>query len=239
MHPVQTLRKYRRLQRYRQVSFVLFKYGFEDIVERLGASPFWQRFRKRRAAETTPTPVRLRQAIAELGPTFVKFGQLLSTRPDLLPEPYITELARLQDQVSPFPTVEAERLLQEELNRPSQLLFEFFSPRPLASGSIAQVHEARLPDGKRVAVKIQRPGIHRVIESDLAILEELANLVEKHLPEFRLLQPRNLLDQFARTIRRELDFVAEAQAMECFRRNFAGDPTRFIPAVHWRYTTNR
>jgi ubiquinone biosynthesis protein len=239
MHPVQTLRKYRRLQRYRQVSFVLFKYGFEDIVERLGASPFWQRFRKRRAAETTPTPVRLRQAIAELGPTFVKFGQLLSTRPDLLPEPYITELARLQDQVSPFPTVEAERLLQEELNRPSHVLFEYFSPRPLASGSIAQVHEARLPDGKRVAVKIQRPGIHRVIESDLAILEELANLVEKHLPEFRLLQPRNLLDQFARTIRRELDFVAEAQAMECFRRNFAGDPTRFIPAVDWRYTTNR
>ncbi|GAB4230127.1 MAG: AarF/UbiB family protein [Acidobacteriota bacterium] len=239
IRPLLAVKRYRRLRRYRQVTFVLVKYGFDDIVERLGASPFWPGFRRRRKATRVPTPRRLRFALTELGPTFIKFGQLLSTRPDLLPESYIAELSRLQDQVPPFSFPEVERIVAEELHLPVTRLFASFERDPVASGSIAQVHRATLGSGATVAVKIQRPAIPGIIEADLAILEELADLVERHLPELRLFRPRALVDQFARTIRRELDFVAEAQAMECFRRNFENDPTRFVPKVYWELTTPR
>lgn len=177
--------------------------------------------------------------LADLGPTFVKFGQVLSTRPDILPDRYIAELTRLQDRVPPFPVAEVRRIFREDLGREPEVLFSTFDPEPIASGSIAQVHRATLSDGTPVAVKVQRPGIHRLIETDLAILEELTGLFERHVPELRIFRPKELVQQFARSIRRELDFILEAQAMERFRRNFIDDRTRFIPAVHWDYTTLR
>ncbi len=239
IQPLKAIRTYRRFKRYRQVTFTLVKFGFGDIADRIGANPLWGRFRRGQSSSEIPTPQRLRMALANLGPTFVKFGQLLSTRPDILPEKYLLELEKLQDHVSPFPLKEVRRIFIEELGKDPESTFAEFETDPIASGSIAQVHRAGLSDGTKVAVKVQRPGIVRLIETDVEILEELAGLMEKHIPESRLFRPSELVRQFARTIRRELDFVAEAQAVERFRRNFSDDPTRFVPAVHWEETTSR
>ncbi len=238
IRPLKTLQAYRRLRRYRQVMVVLVKYGFGDVVDRLGSGTVRGRILRRGPREISSAQ-RLRMALAELGPTFVKFGQLLSTRPDILPEHYIHELEKLQDEVPPFPFEQVEAVFLEELGKRPGELFAVFEQTPFASGSIAQVHKALLDSGRRVAVKVQRPGIPSLIETDLAILAELASLAEKHVPELRWFRPADLVDQFARTIRRELDFVAEAQAIERFRRNFEGDPARFVPALHWQYTTSR
>ncbi len=239
IRPLRTLKAYRRLRRYRQVTVVLFKYGFDDVVDRIGAAPFWGRFRRKTSDHDIPTPRRLRLALTDLGPTFVKFGQLLSTRPDILPDKYIAELEKLQDEVTPFAAPEVRRIFGEELNRNPDQVFGSFEQTPFASGSIAQVHRASLSDGSPVAVKVQRPGIQRLIETDLAILEELTALLERRVRELRWLRPRDLVRQFARSIRRELDFIVEAQAIERFRLNFEGDPNRFVPRVHWDFSTSR
>ena len=238
IQPLSALRAYRRIKRYRQVTFTLAKYGFGDISERVGLGSLRSRL-KGTAHTVTVTPQRIRMALVDLGPTFVKFGQLLSTRPDIVPERYIQELEKLQDEVLPFDFAEVRKTFEDELGALPEDLFQEFSEPVLASGSIAQVHKARLPSGEWVAVKVRRPGIRRLIETDLAILFDFAALVERHIPEWRWLQPVNLVDQFARTIRRELDFQAEGQAIERFRRHFEGDPTRFIPRVHWSVTSER
>ncbi|MFZ0430746.1 MAG: AarF/ABC1/UbiB kinase family protein [Acidobacteriota bacterium] len=239
IQPLRAVSAYRRLRRYRQVTFTFVRFGFDDLVDRVGPSSIWGRIRKRGARRDTPTPERLRLVLAELGPTFVKFGQVLSTRPDILPDKYIAELSKLQDRVPPFPIEEVRRIFREDLGKEPEALFRTFDPEPLASGSIAQVHRATLEDGTKVAVKVQRPHIHRQIETDISILEEITGLVERHIAELRVFRPHELVSQFARSIRRELDFVIEAQAVERFRKNFADDPTRFIPAVHWEHTTAR
>ena len=240
IQPFNAVRAYRRLKRYRQVTFTLARYGFGDIADRIGFSSLLKRGLKGKAKPAvSPTPQRIRTALVELGPTFVKFGQLLSTRPDILPEQYIRELEKLQDDVPPFPFPEVRAIFREELKGDPEEVFEDFEKTPFASGSIAQVHKARTPSGSIVAVKVQRPGIPRLIETDLHILADLARLIERHVPELRWLQPGELVEQFARTIRRELDFLAEAQSTERFRRNFKDDPTRFIPSVHWRFTSAR
>ncbi len=240
IQPLRAVRTYRRLKRYRQVTFTLARYGFGDIADRIGFSSLLKRGLKGKAKPAvSPTPQRIRTALVELGPTFVKFGQLLSTRPDILPERYIRELEKLQDDVLPFPYDEVRAIFREELKSEPEDLFDNFETTPFASGSIAQVHKARTPAGSVVAVKIQRPGIPRLIETDLHILADLAGLIERHIPELRWLQPGELVEQFSRTIRRELDFLAEAQAIERFRRNFKDDPTRYIPGVHWQFTSAR
>ncbi|MFB3902090.1 MAG: ABC1 kinase family protein [Acidobacteriota bacterium] len=240
IQPLSAVRTYRRLKRYRQVTFTLAKYGFGDIADRIGFSSLLKRGLKGKAKPAvSPTPQRIRTALVELGPTFVKFGQLLSTRPDILPERYIRELEKLQDDVDPFSYDQVRTVLKEELKGDPEALYEEFEKSPFASGSIAQVHRARIRSGARVAVKVQRPGIQRLIETDLHILADLARLIERHIPELRWLQPGEIVEQFGRTIRRELDFLAEAQSMERFRRNFKDDPTRFIPQVHWQFTSAR
>ncbi len=240
IQPLSAVRTYRRLKRYRQVTFTLARYGFGDIADRIGFSSLLKRGLKGKVKPAvSPTPQRIRTALVELGPTFVKFGQLLSTRPDILPERYIHELEKLQDDVPPFPFPEVRAIFREELKGDPEEVFEDFEKTPFASGSIAQVHKARTPSGSIVAVKVQRPGIPRLIETDLHILADLARLIERHVPELRWLQPGELVEQFARTIRRELDFLAEGQSTERFRRNFKDDPTRFIPSVHWRFTSAR
>jgi ubiquinone biosynthesis protein len=240
IQPFSAVRTYRRLKRYRQVTFTLARYGFGDIADRIGFSSLLKRRLKGKAKPAvSPTPQRIRTALVELGPTFVKFGQLLSTRPDILPERYIRELEKLQDEVPPFPFEEVRAIVGEELKSNLEDLFQDFEQTPFASGSIAQVHKARTPAGSIVAVKVQRPGIPRLIETDLHILADLARLIDRHVPELRWVQPGELVEQFGRTIRRELDFLAEAQSAERFRRNFTNDPTRFIPAVHWQFTSAR
>jgi ubiquinone biosynthesis protein len=182
---------------------------------------------------------RLREMLDELGPTFVKFGQLLSMRPDVLPPDIIAELRGLQDDVRPFPYELAAQTIEEDLGQPVERLFLDFEETPMAAASIGQVHRAVLPNGHRVAVKVQRPGAPRQIEADLSLLYQAARLAKDRVRALDFINTHELVDEFARAIRQELDYRLEARNAETFRRNFAGHPHVTIPRVYWSYTRTR
>ena len=182
---------------------------------------------------------RLREMLDELGPTFVKFGQLLSTRPDVLPPDIIAELRGLQDDVRPFPVGDVEKVIAEELGLSVDKLFTEFDVRPVAAASIGQVHRATLPNGRRVAVKVQRPGAPRQIEADLALLYQAARLAKERVRALDFIDARQLVDEFARSIRQELDYRLEARNAATFHHNFAGHPHVRVPRVFWSYTRSR
>lgn len=229
-----------QLRRLRDIAQVLVKYGFQDAAARLRLVPRPRKgpFKGQRAHQRLATARRLRQALEDLGPTFVKFGQALSTRADLLPPDFIAEFEKLQDDVPPMPGGLAEATIAAELGRTTSDLFAEFEPEPIAAASIAQVHRARLRSGERVAVKIRRPGIGPTIEGDLALLGQLARLAERYLADAELLQPTRLVREFARAIRREQDLAREGRTIDRFRQNFAGDDTVFVPRVIWDRTTS-
>jgi ubiquinone biosynthesis protein len=236
---------YRNMKRYRQIFTVLLKYGFEDVVERLKLDTIIKFGRKisRRARATEKyehmtTAQRLRMALADLGPTFIKLGQVLSTRPDLVPLNFVKELEKLQDKAPPFSSDEAMKIVSAQLNKPIAEIFLSFSEEPIAAGSIAQVHRASLLNGQPVAVKIQRPKINSIIETDINILFDLANLVEKYFPESDLYDPKGIVNEFAKTIRSELDFVREGRNIDRFRHYFKNDKTIYLPQVYWDDTTS-
>jgi ubiquinone biosynthesis protein len=181
----------------------------------------------------------LREMFDELGPTFVKFGQLLSTRPDVVPPDIILELRKLQDDVTPFPYAQVEEVVQSELGLPIEKLFVEFSAQPLAAASIGQVHEALLPNGRRVAVKVQRPNAPRQIEADLSLLYQAAKISKERVRALDFVDARALVDEFARSIRQELDYRNEARNAQTFHRNFAGHPHVHVPRVIWSYTRAR
>jgi len=227
---------YHDLRRYSHIVTVFVRYGFGDILYRLKARYYapWQRkvFKKEgKAIESLSTPERIRLAFEELGLTFIKFGQVLSSRPDLLPQDFIKELSKLQDDVPPFPFRDAKAIIEEQLSQSLTELFEFFEEKPVAAASLAQVHRARTKAGDDVAVKVQRPGIEDIIETDIRILHDLATLAERHLPESRYYEPVRIVDEFARAIRRELDFVREGRNIDRFRKYFEGDETVYISKV--------
>jgi ubiquinone biosynthesis protein len=181
----------------------------------------------------------LREMLDELGPTFVKFGQLLSMRPDVLPPDIIAELRGLQDDVSPFPYEEAAQVIEESLGQPVERLFSEFDPVPMAAASIGQVHRAVLPNGRTVAVKVQRPGAPRQIEADLNLMYQAARLAKERVRALDFIDAKGLVDEFARAIRQELDYRLEARNAETFRKNFAGHPHVKVPRVYWTYTRPR
>jgi ubiquinone biosynthesis protein len=232
-------RRLRSIARFRQIAVVLAKYGFGEVLSRLHLPLHLRGLFRRRSAVAASGPERLIMALEELGPTFVKFGQILSTRSYLLPPEYAKALARLQDRVSPFGFDDVERIIIDELGaRPSDL-FKDFDEAPFASASIAQVHRATLPTGDKVCVKVQRPGVRETLELDIMILEDLARLLEGYVPESRQYDPTGLVKEFERTSRREVDFTTEAANLTVFSRNFADDPDVCIPRVHMKVSTSR
>jgi len=238
-------RTYRHVKRYRQILSVLFKYGFGELVDRLNIEQYLEIgiqivSRKRREKILTLSRAeRVKMVLEELGPTFIKMGQILSTRPDLLPADIIQELVKLQDDVPPFPFSEVKRIVESELRTPLHELFEDFDEHPVAAASIGQVHRACIAEGEPVAVKVQRPNVSRAIEIDLEIILHLATLMEKHLEGWAIHRPTRIVDELARTLEKELDYGIEASHMERFARQFATDPTVYVPKVYRQATTTR
>ena len=238
-------RTYRHLNRYRQILTVLFKYGFGDLVDVLKIEQYLEiglqmiSRKRREQAERLTRSERVRMALEELGPTFIKLGQVLSTRPDLVPVQFIEELSKLQDHVPPFPYAEVAQIIESELGAAPGDIFRHFEETPLAAASIGQVHRAQLKDGEEVAVKVQRPGIRKIIEVDLEIMLHLASLMERHLEEFQVNRPVRIVEEFARTLEKEIDYTIEASHIERFARQFIDDPTVYVPKVFRETTTER
>ena len=238
-------RTYRNLNRFRQILTVLLKYGFGDLLELLKLDQYveagLQMISKKQPVrvEKLTRPEGFRMALEELGPTYIKLGQILSTRPDLIPVEFLSELTKLQDKVPPFPFTAVRKIVESELKSPLDDIFDQFEEVPLASASIGQVHKARLQSGREVAVKVQRPGIERVIEVDLEIMMYLATLAERHIEELTVHRPVKIVEEFARTLEGELDYRQEASNMERMALNFYEDPFTVIPTVYRDFSTMR
>ncbi len=220
----------RNLGRLSEIAQVAVRHGFGYAIDGHRADP---------NAEGTARGRHLREMLDELGPTFVKFGQLLSTRPDVVPPDIIAELRGLQDDVRPFSYADVERTIEEELGQPVERLFTEFDPQPIAAASIGQVHRATLPNGRRVAVKVQRPNAPRQIEADLALMYQAAKLARERIRALDFVDVNAIVDEFARSIRHELDYRLEARNADAFHRDFAGHPHVAVPRVYWTYTRSR
>jgi ubiquinone biosynthesis protein len=226
-----------RIRRYAQIMDVLSKYGFSIGLERL--FPGRARFRLPAPGKTPDEATvyeRIRLALEELGPTFVKFGQIMSTRTELLPPEMIDQLKKLQDHAKPVPFSEIREVLEKNFPNSEELICGI-DETPVASASIAQVHSAVLKDGTRIALKIQRPGIGEIIENDIGILQSLAERVETVFPETRMYNPVGMVDDFAHQIVKELDFTRDARNAERMARNFRGVPGIRFPKIYWEYSS--
>ena len=220
----------RTLSRVTEIGRVATRHGFGYLLDRRRSGDSEQDGDRGR---------RLREMFDELGPTFVKFGQLLSTRPDVVPPDIIGELRKLQDDVSPVPMGEVERVIGEELGLTVEQAFLDFDETPIAAASIGQVHRATLPNDVEVVVKVQRPNAARQIASDLKLMASAARVARERVRQLDFIDTGELVDEFGRSIRLELDYQQEARNAETFRRNFAGDDRIAVPRVWWRYTTGR
>ncbi len=239
-------RGYAYVKRYRQIVNVMVKHGFGYAIDRYGLHPLRSLREKIFGIKPLSEQLlvlneaeRLRLALEELGPTFVKFGQILSTRHDLIPEEYTKELSKLQDRVPPFEYPEAKKAIENELGKKLDEVFSEFDPAPIASASIGQVYRARLVEGDEVAVKVMRPGVEELIETDLFILMGTARFVQKHIKASKFFNPVGFIEEFSRVLRQEIYYTHEAQNAAKFYSNFAGSTTVRIPKVFWKYTTKR
>jgi ubiquinone biosynthesis protein len=232
----------RDLGRMQEIASVLIRYGFGDIVRRIGLADWLERAGRllhwhdpgdklRMSAAT-----RVRRAMEELGPTFVKLGQVMATRVDLLPPEWIAELSELQNAVPALPFAQVRAQLVADLGAEPEAVFARLDEQPLAAASLAQTHRAWLEDGRAVVLKIRRPGIGETIDADLRLLARLAEVVESQLPDLQRYRPAEVVRQFTASLRRELDFAAECRHAEKIAGNFAGHPEILIPQVHWQWT---
>ncbi len=227
---MQTARPQRRIGRLSEIGRVATRHGFGYLIDRR---------RNNDSTQLADRGRRLREMLDELGPTFVKFGQLLSTRPDVIPADIVHELQRLQDAVTPIAFGEVRRVIESELGLTIEQAFLELDEKPLAAASIGQVHRAVLPTGEAVVVKVQRPGAPRQIESDLQLLRSAARVVRERVRALDFVDADELVSEFARSIRQELDYGNEARNAETFRRNFGDSEDVVVPKVIWRYSTAR
>jgi ubiquinone biosynthesis protein len=231
----------RQIFRLLHINRILVRHGLDEIIFATHLfRPFrfflfmlpWNWLPRKRL----PRAQRLRQSLEDLGPIFIKFGQILSTRRDLLPDDIADELARLQDNVAPFPGFQARRIIEQTYGKSINEVFEQFDETPLASASIAQVHVARLLDGREVVVKVVRPNIRKIIERDVALLYVLADLAERYWSQGKRLRPRAVVTEYEKTILDELDLSREAANASQLRRNFSGSDMLYVPEIYWPWT---
>lgn len=233
------------IRRYRQIIAVFTKHGLGLLMARLGIFNYLKI--KQRIPNTDDKPgsfrlstgERLRLSLEELGPTFVKLGQILSTRPDIFPSDVVEELKKLQDSVQPFSFSEVRAIIENEFEDRLENIYKEFDEKPVAAASVSQVHRARLSSGKQVAVKVQRPGIERIIDLDLDILKDLAHFIDHHTKYGKSYDCSGMVLEFENTIKNELDFTKEAENADTFKQNFAQDEGITVPEVKWIYTTKR
>jgi ubiquinone biosynthesis protein len=230
--------KPQHLKRYKDVALLLFKYGRMDLVQAAGLDPALDDGAAA-VATADPAAAELADDLERMGPTFIKLGQLLSTRPDILPPPYLHALARLQDRVEPFSFAEVERIVAAELGVRLSKAFSEFEATPVAAASLGQVHRAAMRDGRRVAVKVQRPDIRERVAEDLEALEDIAEFLDEHTDMGRRYEFRKILDEFRRSLLRELDYRLEAQNLTLLRRNLSDFDRIVVPAAIDDYTTSR
>ncbi|MFO7749626.1 MAG: AarF/UbiB family protein [Desulfobacteraceae bacterium] len=238
-------RTYRHVMRYRQILGIIFKYGFGNIVDALKIDQYIEigfqlisRTRRERVEKLSGNE-RIRMIFEELGPTFIKFGQILSSRPDLIPVGLLQELSKLQDHVPPVSFDDVRRIIVSEFGSPLEEVFEYMDEEPIASASIGQVHRAGLKDVNEVAVKIQRPGIRKTIEVDLEIMHHLATLMEAHVEEIGPHRPVKIVEEFKKSLEKELDFSNEASNIHRMARQFEDDATVHIPLVFHEESSQR
>ena len=242
---LQALGAARDLARAHEIATVLVRYGFSDLVRRVGLGNALERAGKAlhwRAPEVLAhmeTPERIRRTLEELGPTFVKLGQVLATRVDLFPPEWIAEFGKLQDAAPAEPWERIRAQLAEDLGADPETVFAELDPAPVAAASLAQVHRARLADGRAVVLKVRRPGIRPQVEADLNLLSRLADLIDAEAPELRRYRPREVVHEFTLSLRRELDFAAECRNAERIAGKLAGHADIVIPAIHWTWCGER
>ncbi|EIV99473.1 2-polyprenylphenol 6-hydroxylase [Thermoanaerobacter siderophilus] len=233
------------LRRYREIIFVFIKYGFGAIIDNIGILKHIN-VRRKILKQTNDENIaklsrgeRLRLALEELGPTFIKMGQILSTRSDILPKDIIKELEKLQDKVPAFSFDEVKSVIQNEFGESLEEAYAEFEPTPLAAASIAQVHKALLWSGKTVVVKVQRPGIEKIIAQDMRILEDIAKFVDNHTKYGKIYNFTKMVEDFKKRLEEELDFRIEGENAEKFKKNFLKDKKVKIPSIIWTHTTRR
>lgn len=233
----------RDFSRIRAIAGILMRYGWSDVAKRLGKRSLIGYIGNAITTEAPPEimampmEVRARMAIQDLGPTFVKLGQVLATRPDLFPPNWITEFAKLQDQVPPVPFEELLPDLEKALGKSPFEVFKDLQTEPIAGASIAQVHLAKLQDGTPVVLKIRRPNVEMSIDADLRLLSHLGRLIESEMPQAKRFQPGKIIGQFSKSLRRELDLALEGRNTERFARNFADDPHIKFAKIYWDFTS--
>ncbi|MCM8821525.1 MAG: AarF/UbiB family protein [Candidatus Omnitrophica bacterium] len=234
-------RKYRLINRVRIVLRVLVKHGLGYFLDRIFKEPSLRvlRFHRISAKRQYLTPAqRLCSVIEELGPTYIKIGQFFSTRADILPENFLKELSKLQDNVSPFPFEKVEKTINEDFERPMHEIFSEFSEKPMFSASIGQVHFARLVSGETCVVKVRRPGVEEAIAEDVEVLTEISKLAAKHIPELKKWNISELLEEVGEFLKRQIDFIYEAGMMEKLK-DYYGRSNIMVPRVFWDFTSKR
>jgi ubiquinone biosynthesis protein len=227
-------RRRRHLERYLEIGHILASYGWQSLLSRLGLTNLFGI--RKRPSGVPPGPVQVRQSLEELGPTFVKLGQVLSTRPDIIPPNYIAELEKLQDRVPPIPFAEIRRVIEEEFAAPLKDVFAYIDEESLAAASLGQTHLATLLDGRDVVVKVQRPDIRKIIENDLEIIAGVARFLDQHLEGLKVYGLTDLTEEFSITILQELDYTREGRNGDQLKENFKDIPYVKIAATIWDYT---